>query len=449
MGTETCIIGIYRPFQLQPFAAPNFVMRRYIPMRFCSARSMRMNIRGNRRWHSVTGAGVEDGIDSKDSKDTFAVPPDVGIGEALSLSEQFLVAAGDPEATDAAPHLVASATGKLRGPSAVSELRRLVAGISGVEDASKEGGIGPEMARRLDALLRRRGLCREPVQYLVGEWDFHCLENLALKPPVLIPRPETEELVELALAEAKLRLQMGEWGGLDRPLRILDIGAGTGAIGLAILKSLQGNDYTGTGTPAVVVALEPNSVAAALATHNAAAQGVSSHYRCFHGSLASFRSEMERADPDTPGDSLLDCLVCGGGDGFDLIVSNPPYIPAKDMETLMPEVKEYEDFGALCGGEDGLDVVREIVDAAPSLLRRQTDTHDEMLRPSIFLEVDPTHPRILEDWLRPRRIALNTKGEGSNIDHTTAEPLQQREVTWLESHEDLAGKARFCVMGVA
>ncbi len=84
------------------------------------------------------------------------------------------------------------------------------------------------------SLLLRRGQGREPVQYLVGSWDFHRVHLLVL-PPVLIPRPETEELVEWVLEEE----EEGKREGGKRPLRFLDIGCGTGAIGLALLKAFK------------------------------------------------------------------------------------------------------------------------------------------------------------------------------------------------------------------
>ena len=78
---------------------------------------------------------------------------------------------------------------------------------------------------------------------------------------------------------------------------------------------------------------------------------------------------------------------------FDVIVSNPPYIPAADMPGLAPEVRRYEDHAALCGGVDGADVIRDLVRVAPRLLRAAGPR-------AIWLEVDPSHPRLLERWLQ-------------------------------------------------
>ena len=111
---------------------------------------------------------------------------------------------------------MAHAAGDFRGSSAVSDLMARIASEraaaraqqqAAATDAPDSGGtdlaIGAESAARLEELLRRRGESREPVQYLLGEWDFHGLEGLRMAAPVLIPRPETEELVELVLGDTR------------------------------------------------------------------------------------------------------------------------------------------------------------------------------------------------------------------------------------------------------
>ena len=109
----------------------------------------------------------------------------------------------------------------------------------------------------------------------------------------------------------------------------------------------------------------------------------------------------------------------GGKGAFDVIVSNPPYIPRADMSTLEAEVVGHEDDRALCGGEDGLDIVRELLLSAPSLLRPDGPK-------TIWLEVDPSHPPLIRDWL---------------ASEPQASELRMEFVQWLS---DSYGLPRFC-----
>jgi release factor glutamine methyltransferase len=175
-------------------------------------------------------------------------------------------------------------------------------------------------AERADAreLVRRRGQ-REPLAYVLGEWGFR---RLVLKTDAraLIPRPETEIVVERALALI---------AGIDNP-RVLDVGAGTGAIALAIAQEHPG---------AHVLATDTSQEAVALATENATALELSVEIR--HGDLLA------------------------GADGpFDLIVSNPPYVLADELASLEPEVRDHEPRDALV---DEQQTVR-LADAARTVL---------------------------------------------------------------------------------
>ncbi len=181
---------------------------------------------------------------------------------------------------------------------------------------------------RLEDFARRR-LAGEPVARIVGEKEFWGLP-LQLVPATLVPRPDTETVVELALE----LLRAG--GALDRPLRIADLGTGTGAILLALLSELPA--ATGTGTDISEAALQT-------ATANAARAGLS-----------------ERA-------TFIACDYASGLSGrFDLIVSNPPYIRSADIGGLAAEVRNHDPLAALDGGADGLDAYRALVPQAASLL---------------------------------------------------------------------------------
>jgi release factor glutamine methyltransferase len=171
------------------------------------------------------------------------------------------------------------------------------------------------------ALVARRAK-REPLQYLLGSQEF-CGLDFLVSPAVLIPRHDTEVLVE----EARRRAPAGG--------SILDIGVGSGCIAVALAKALSGSDVRG---------VEKSPAALALAEQNIERHGV--RVTLFEGSL----------------------FEPFAGQRFDLIVSNPPYIPTADLATLQPEVRDYEPMGALDGGKDGLDYYRTIIPAAPEHL---------------------------------------------------------------------------------
>ena len=163
---------------------------------------------------------------------------------------------------------------------------------------------------------------REPLQYILGTQEFMGLD-FDVTPAVLIPRHDTEVLAEEAIRRA------------TPSGRILDIGVGSGCIAVALAKALPEAEVWG---------VEKSPEAMVLAQRNAAKHGV--RVTLFEGSL--FEPFPDRQ--------------------FDLIVSNPPYIPTADLETLQPEVRDYEPSQALDGGPDGLDFYRLIIPAAPDYL---------------------------------------------------------------------------------
>jgi release factor glutamine methyltransferase len=172
-------------------------------------------------------------------------------------------------------------------------------------------------------------LARKPVARIVGRREFWSL-SLAVTPDVLVPRPDTETVVEAALdAISRDTTQL-------ESLRILDIGTGSGALLLALLSDLP--NATGVGTDLSEAAL---GVARANAERHALAA------RC----------------------AFVACDIAAAVRGrFDLVVANPPYIAHADMAALDPEVREHDPALALDGGHDGLDCYRAIAAAAPGLL---------------------------------------------------------------------------------
>jgi release factor glutamine methyltransferase len=183
-------------------------------------------------------------------------------------------------------------------------------------------------AEALESMLARR-LRREPLQYVIGHADFFGL-RLRVTPSVLIPRPETEELVEEALARL---------AGFEAPW-VLDVGTGSGAIALAIKHRRP---------DAEVFACDVSEDALAVASDNADRLGL--------------EVTLIRADALTP------AFADGTPACFDLLVSNPPYVPEAERATLEPEVRDFEPAEALFTGEDPLVFYRALAGHAERLLK--------------------------------------------------------------------------------
>jgi len=181
--------------------------------------------------------------------------------------------------------------------------------------------LGEEDAARFALLIARRTL-GEPIQYITGEQEFFGLP-FGVTPDVLIPRPETEHLVERAV-----ELASGLTG-----VRILDVGTGSGAIAVALAHELP---------QAQITALDISAAALGIARGNAERNGVAG------------RIDFK----------LSDLLGAVEGERFAMIVSNLPYVPEGDRGSLAVEVREHEPVLALFAGEDGLDVYRRLIPAA-------------------------------------------------------------------------------------
>lgn len=191
----------------------------------------------------------------------------------------------------------------------------------------------PEGAR-LSELLRRR-VAREPLQHILGEAHFFGLK-LAVTTSVLVPRPETERLVELVLAE--LRAEAGTSGAGER-LTVLDVGCGSGAIALALKAERPDLE---------VWASDLSAEALTVARANAQALALDVTFR---------RSDL-----------LAEASVAAAAARCAVLVSNPPYLPEADRELLPQEVRADPEM-ALFAGEDGLDVARRLLQQAAELLR--------------------------------------------------------------------------------
>lgn len=221
-----------------------------------------------------------------------------------------------------------------------------------------------------------------PVQYIIGEWDFHELV-LKMRKPVFIPRPETEELADFVCDYINSR-------DLIRG-RFLEIGCGSGAISLYILSRFK--EMMG-------VAIDKHSHACDLTLENGNNLALSDRLNIHQ--IDIFQKDIL---------SILQQYL-----PFDVIVSNPPYIPTSKLKDLDLEVKSYESRDALDGGVDGLDIVRQILLLAPQLLVKGGQ---------IWLEVDLEEPDII------RTMVPN---------HTS--------VTYVKTLKDFTQRDRFCVLQV-
>lgn len=218
------------------------------------------------------------------------------------------------------------------GDSAEADARLLMAHALGTDRAeliaNGERALEPDEIEAIEGLAARR-LKHEPVARIFGRKEFWSL-NLHVSPAVLVPRPETETVVEAALD-----IVVGDALQMEK-VRILDIGTGSGALLLALLSELP--NATGTGTDISTAALD-------VAQANAERADLAG--RC----------------------TFIACDIASGLQGpFDLIVSNPPYVAHGDIASLAPEVRDYDPALALDGGAEGLDYYRAIAADARRLL---------------------------------------------------------------------------------
>ena len=212
---------------------------------------------------------------------------------------------------------------------AAREVRLLLQAAAGIPIATQiafpERTIEIAAAARFDVLLERRAR-REPMAHILGQREFWSLA-FKVTADTLDPRPDSETLVQAVLDQLPDR---------SAALRLIDFGTGTGCLLLALLHELP--NATGVG-------VDVSAAALAVATENANALGLAQ------------RTSFHRSDWDDGLDS-----------GFDIVLSNPPYIPSGDIAGLQPEVASYEPRLALDGGPDGLDAYRRLGPATARLL---------------------------------------------------------------------------------
>jgi release factor glutamine methyltransferase len=212
--------------------------------------------------------------------------------------------------------------------NARSEVWLLLAGVTGAERAALLAGAVPTLSTAqegaLEAMARRREK-REPLAYILGAKEFWSL-RLEVDPAILIPRPETETVVEAALDQI---------GDRTAALRILDLGTGSGCLLLALLSELPSATGLGVDSPAAL----------AVAKRNAERLGLAARAELRQGRWGAGLQER-----------------------FDLIVSNPPYVTQAEWDRLQPEIRCFEPKAALVAGADGLAAYRELAPDCERLL---------------------------------------------------------------------------------
>ncbi|KAM5125445.1 MTRF1L release factor glutamine methyltransferase isoform 1-T3 [Mantella aurantiaca] len=249
---------------------------------------------------------------------------------------------GVPEAKESSEILVAHALGEKT--------------FGGLARRPARSSVSADQLERIEKMAQER-LKRVPIQYIIGEWDFLDL-TLKMRRPVFIPRPETEELVGVVLADCPELKQSAE-------PRILEVGCGSGAVSLALLRNIP---------QARVLATDKSEAAVLLTRENADRLHLEDRIQILHHDILSDPAEQ---------------LVALGP--VDALVSNPPYIFTEDLSTLDVEIIRYEDCAALDGGPDGMDVIKAILRLAPLLLKPKG---------AVFLEGDPRHPDMVHTWLQ-------------------------------------------------
>ena len=215
-----------------------------------------------------------------------------------------------------------------------------------------------ELARYREWLERRAQ--GEPLQYITGHQEFWGLD-LLVTPAVLIPRPETEHVVETLLEVL---------GGTESP-RIVDVGTGSGCIALAIASEMS---------KARVEAVDVSTEALDIAQRNAQRLGLASRVEFTHSDLLQ--------------------KYLSAGPAFDAVVSNPPYVGQQEADKLQIEVREHEPHCALFGGEQGLDIYRRLVPEA----RRVLKTGGWLVMEIGYSQEQAIH-HCLSDWRDVRSIA--------------------------------------------
>ena len=260
--------------------------------------------------------------------------------------------------------------------------------------------LSKEQAEDYQDKLRRR-IQHEPIQYILEKWDFLDY-TIQIKSPLLCPRPETEELVCKILEDGAVT---------ESPINILDVGCGTGVIGIALADQIM---------DAFVHAIDIDPVAIEVSNYNAKlilGQYYNDQNACYETMLISAEDYVNPSHT------------------YDIVVSNPPYIPDVDRDTMSNTVLQYENHQALFAGEDGMDVIRTIIQQL-----RTNWCHSGSV---CYMVVDPSQPLKIKQYIE-EELELeerNLEGDGN----TSSLSLR---VVFEDYYQDMFGKDRFVKLRV-
>jgi release factor glutamine methyltransferase len=296
--------------------------------------------------------------------------------------------------------------------------------------------LTPEQILKLGEYCHRR-VQHEPIQYIVGDWDFYG-RTFQCRRPILIPRPETENLIERILNSKILEK-------IPSP-KILDVGCGSGVIGLTLAAEIPSAHCTALDIDSQAIELASMNCSQILCqscltppTSSSSSTSVSRccRYELHHTDLVSFfqqRSSSPAPDPSFSHFSHSSPSPRFGS--FDLIVSNPPYIPSTELYStsspLQSEVFHYESHVALDGGPGhGLDLIRDILLHSSHSLRPEGTNE-------LWMEVHETHPRLIRESYNRSRRSISESEDAEDV----------LEGCWdlydlTDSYEDLFSQPRF------
>ncbi|XP_045166002.2 MTRF1L release factor glutamine methyltransferase-like isoform X2 [Mercenaria mercenaria] len=247
-------------------------------------------------------------------------------------------------------------------------LRKVTEASALVHEVDMKTVLSEQILRSIDEMCSER-LKRVPVQYIIGEWDFHDM-TLEMRQPVLIPRPETEELASIIVDEWPLeREQEGTF---------LEIGCGTGALSLYILSKLPNVQC---------IAVDKSETACTLTLTNASRFNLQDRIQVIHGDIFK--------------DQTISELSCNGP--YNVLVSNPPYLTSDEMDTLEKEVAGYEDHGALHGGTDGLDIICRILAESCNLIKDKQSVlwlEVGLEQPEKIKKIVELHPEFMLSYIK-------------------------------------------------
>lgn len=224
-------------------------------------------------------------------------------------------------------------------------------------------------------LLERIIIDHEPIQYILGSTPF-CSVDITLKPPILIPRPETEEWVDALCTQIK--------HNISTSITILDIGTGSGAIALSIAHAVP---------QAQVYAVDILPAAVALAQENKIKNNISN--------CTIMQSDLFEAVKSM---------------SFDLIVSNPPYISAAEYATLDASVTKWEDKNALVADAHGFAIIQKIIDTAPQFLKAESPLKGANI-PQLWIEIGYNQGQHIKEYLsQQNRVQAQIKNDYAGND---------------------------------